>query len=139
MKVKKKMSSIEEPLLDHSPSWANPSPYTNVDLTFSWIFPILALGHQKTLNLNDIPHLNSTNSVLTTFPTLRNNLRSLHNVTNYPLAKTLFLSAWKEILLTAILSVLYTLARYICPYFIDTFLHCLNGGRLKRMWILKFY
>jgi ABC-type multidrug transport system fused ATPase/permease subunit len=92
---------------------------------------LIAFGNKKTLDLEDVPQLDSLDSVFRGFPAFRNKLES-HNgassrVTPFKLAKTLFLSAWKEILWTALLAIIYTSASYVGPYLIDAFVQCLDG------------
>ncbi|KAI9102331.1 hypothetical protein K1719_023533 [Acacia pycnantha] len=100
-------------------------------LTFSWVGPLIAAGKQKTLDLEDIPQLASCDSVAGAFPPFRNKLEadcgSINRVTTLKLVKSLTLSAWKEILATGILALLNTLASYVGPYLIDTFVQYLNG------------
>ncbi|KAJ6754088.1 MULTIDRUG RESISTANCE PROTEIN ABC TRANSPORTER FAMILY PROTEIN [Salix purpurea] len=79
----------------------------------------------KTLSLEDVPQLDSLDSVFRGFPAFRNKLES-HNgaasrVTPFKLVKALFLSAWKEILWTALLAIIHTSASYAGPYLIDAF------------------
>jgi ATP-binding cassette subfamily C (CFTR/MRP) protein 2 len=50
-------------------------------------------------------------------------------VTTLKLAKALIIFAWKEILLTGLYVMIYTLASYVGPYLIDTFVQYLNGRR----------
>jgi ATP-binding cassette subfamily C (CFTR/MRP) protein 2 len=67
------------------------------------------------------------------FPTFRNKLEAecgtINRMTTLKLVKALISLAWKEILLTAILVIIYSLASYVGPYLIDTFFQYLNGRR----------
>ncbi|XWS11329.1 hypothetical protein CRYUN_Cryun38cG0074400 [Craigia yunnanensis] len=113
------------------------TPYSNAGifsiLTFSWMGPLIAAGNKKTLDLEDVPQLDSNDSVVGAFPNFRNRLESADSegsgVTTLKLVKALFFSAWKDILWTALLAFVYTLASYVGPYLIDTFVQYLNGQR----------
>ncbi|KAI5605002.1 hypothetical protein BDE02_01G322400 [Populus trichocarpa] len=110
-------------------TYANAGPFSI--LTFYWMNSLIAFGNKKTLDLEDVPQLDSLDSVFRGFPAFRNKLES-HNgassrATPFKLAKALFLSAWKEILWTALLAIIYTSASYVGPYLIDAFVQCLDG------------
>ncbi|KAL9444632.1 hypothetical protein AB3S75_017758 [Citrus x aurantiifolia] len=141
---------LQEPLLDGDSSIGNSevssiksrgtdnvTPYSNASLfsilTFSWMGSLISLGNKKTLDLEDVPQLDSGDSVVGCFPIFRNKLEANrvegNKVTAFKLTKALFFSAWKEIVFTAILALLYTLANYVGPYLIDTFVQYLNGER----------
>ncbi|KAF5728456.1 ABC transporter C family member 3 [Tripterygium wilfordii] len=139
---------LEEPLLNGNVSSTNGvevntskggdvvTPYSNAGtsslLSFSWIGPLIAIGNKKTLDLEDVPQLSSCDSVVGAFPTFRNKLESASSggrVTAMKLVKALFFTAWKEILWTVLLAILYTMASYVGPYLIDTFVQYLNGRR----------
>ncbi|KAK1364915.1 ABC-type xenobiotic transporter [Heracleum sosnowskyi] len=148
----------EEPLLDQfknideARGCDSVTPYENAGLFstlfFSWLSPLLKLGVEKTsLELDDIPQLGPSNSVFGTYPLFQTKfLQSSSHVdtydnvdasscvrivtTEFGLAKTYFLSAWKEIIWTALWSVISTLASYVAPYFIDSFVHCLDGTQV---------
>ncbi|KAL5548573.1 hypothetical protein UlMin_003804 [Ulmus minor] len=148
-KIEVEDTLLEEPLLNgnsrvNSESVSNKSkgeatvtPYSNAGifslLTFSWIGPLIAVGNKKTLDLEDIPQLDSGESVVRIFPTLRDKIEtdcgSINRLTTFKLAKALILSVWKEILWTGFVVLLYSLASYVGPYLIDTFVQYLNGRR----------
>ncbi|KAB5521201.1 hypothetical protein DKX38_025520 [Salix brachista] len=114
---------------DEVTTFANAGPFSI--LTFYWMNSLIASGNQKTLSLEDVPQLDSLDSVFRGFPAFRNKLES-HNgaasrVTPFKLVKALFLSAWKEILWTALLAIIHTSASYAGPYLIDAFVRCLDG------------
>ncbi|KAJ6423745.1 hypothetical protein OIU84_024677 [Salix udensis] len=119
---------------DEVTTFANAGPFSI--LTFYWMNSLIASGNQKTLSLEDVPQLDSLDSVFRGFPAFRNKLES-HNgvasrVTPFKLVKALFLSAWKEILWTALLAIIHTSASYAGPYLIDAFVRCLDGrGKYK--------
>ncbi|GMI65446.1 ATP-binding cassette C3, MULTIDRUG RESISTANCE PROTEIN 3, multidrug resistance-associated protein 3 [Hibiscus trionum] len=140
---------LEEPLLNGDSSFSNGvevshkrggdtvTPYSNAGLfsilTFSWMGPLIAVGNKKPLDLEDVPQLDSDDSVFGAFPNFRNRVESADHegsgVTSLKLVKVLFLSAWKDILWTALFAFTYTVASYVGPYLIDTFVQYLNGKR----------
>ncbi|XP_071733696.1 ABC transporter C family member 3-like isoform X1 [Rutidosis leptorrhynchoides] len=130
----------EEPLLDGgadvmSDVIVTPLVTSNVLslLTFSWIHPLISLGNKKPLNLNDVPQLDSENSAQRAFSVLRNKLeldKIRNSQTNtFNLVKALILTTWKDIITTAVLSLVFTLASYVGPYLMDTFVQYLNKRR----------
>ncbi|KAL4618714.1 hypothetical protein ACB092_06G030900 [Castanea dentata] len=138
---------LEEPLLNgdssneaesnKSKGNENVTPYLNAGffsiLTFSWMGPLITIGNKKTLDLEDVPQLGPSDSVFGAFPNFKNKLEAecgtSNGVTTLKLAKALIFSAWKEVLLTAFLVIMNTLASYVGPYFIDNFVQYLNGRR----------
>ncbi|KAG4112036.1 hypothetical protein ERO13_D13G138200v2 [Gossypium hirsutum] len=141
---------LQEPLLDGDSNVSNGiklsrkrgsdtiTPYSNAGifsiLTFSWMGPLIAAGNKKTLDLEDVPQLDSHDSAVGAFPNFKNRLESTdsegNGVTLLKLVKALFLLAWKDILTTALFAFLSTVASYVGPYLIDTFVLYLNGQRL---------
>lgn len=111
------------------------TPYSNAGLfsilSFSWMGSLIALGNKRTLDLEDVPRLDCSDSIYGVSPVLQNKLEAVVGVANrltvLRLAKVLFFSAWQEILFIAILALLYTLATYVGPYLIDNFVQYLNG------------
>ncbi|KAH1083796.1 hypothetical protein J1N35_023557 [Gossypium stocksii] len=140
---------LEEPLLNEDSSVSNGvvlskekggdtvTPYSNAGifsiLTFSWMGPLIAAGNKKPLDLEDVPQLDSHDSVIEAFPKFKNRLQSAdsegNGVTSLKLVKALFFSTWKDILWTALFAFTYTVASYVGPYLIDTFVQYLNGQR----------
>ncbi|PPR95341.1 hypothetical protein GOBAR_AA25327 [Gossypium barbadense] len=138
---------LEEPLLNGDSSVTNGvvlskekgrdtvTPYSNAGifsiLTFSWMGPLIAAGNKKPLDLEDVPQLDSHDSVIEAFPKFKNRLESAdsegNGVTSLKLVKALFFSNWKDILWTALFAFMYTVASYVGPYLIDTFVQYLNG------------
>ncbi|XP_042518168.1 ABC transporter C family member 3-like isoform X1 [Macadamia integrifolia] len=123
-----------------SVSGENVSPYANASLlnmfTFSWIGPLLALGYKKTLNLEDIPQLATCENADVVFAYFVNKLESTSNgndnggqVSTLKLVKALILSSWKEILWTTLFSIICTLASYVVPSLINSFVKYLNSPR----------
>lgn len=103
-------------------------------LTFTWVGPLIAFGYKKTLDLEDVPQLDSGDSVVGAFPIFREKLEAdcgaVNRVTTLKLVKSLIISGWKEILFTAFLALLNTFASYVGPYLIDSFVQYLDGKRL---------
>ncbi|KAK3032480.1 hypothetical protein RJ639_037293 [Escallonia herrerae] len=136
---------LQEPLLNGNARESKQSnsgektltPYSNASLfsvlSFSWMGPLISVGYKKTLDLEDVPQLASSDSVEGAFPILRDKLESdsgsSSRVTTLGLVKALIFTTWKEILLTASLALVYTLASYVGPFLIDTFVQYLNGHR----------
>ncbi|CAH2053853.1 unnamed protein product [Thlaspi arvense] len=104
-------------------------------LTFSWMSPLINIGNKKTLDLEDVPQLHDNDSVVGLAPKFRSMLESSDGgersgVTTFKLIKALFFSAQWEIIVTAFLAFIYTVASYVGPALIDTFVQYLNGRRL---------
>ncbi|XP_004491490.1 ABC transporter C family member 3-like [Cicer arietinum] len=114
------------------------TPFSNAGilslLTFAWVGPLIAVGNKKTLDLEDVPQLDSGDSVFGAFPTFRDKLDAdcgaINRVTTLKLVKSLIISGWKEILFTAFLALINTFASYVGPYLIDSFVQYLDGQRL---------
>ncbi|KAH9652210.1 ABC transporter C family member 3 [Citrus sinensis] len=113
------------------------TPYSNAGLfsvlTYTWINSLIALGNKKTLDLEDVPQLDSGNSVVGVFATFKNKLETEaglgSGLTSLKLIKAMFRSVWKDFLLTALVAVVCTLATYVGPYLIDTLVQYLSGKR----------
>ncbi|GLU18912.1 hypothetical protein SLE2022_351880 [Rubroshorea leprosula] len=137
---------LEEPLLNGGSSLESKksgeddsvTPFSNASsfsiLTFSWMGSLIALGNKKKrLDFEDIPQLDSLDNVVTCFPNFRNFLQSTggvgSGVTTLKLVKVLFLLGWKEVLWTAFLALLETVASYVGPYLLDTLVQYFNGRR----------
>ncbi|GLU18970.1 hypothetical protein SLE2022_352430 [Rubroshorea leprosula] len=135
---------LKEPLLDVDSSLeSNKSgegdyvtPFSNASsfsiLTFSWMGSLITLGNRKkSLDSEDVPQLDSHDSVVKCFPNFGNMLKSAggvgSGVTTLKLVKVLFLLVWKEFLWTAFLTLLETVASYVGPYLIDTLVQYFNG------------
>jgi ABC-type multidrug transport system fused ATPase/permease subunit len=103
-------------------------------LTFSWMSPLIDIGNKKTLDLEDVPQLHDTDSVVGLAPKFRSMLESpdggeRSGVTTFKLIKALYFTAQWEILVTAFFAFIYTVASYVGPALIDTFVQYLNGRR----------
>uniref|UniRef100_A0A2P2NFS0 ABC-type xenobiotic transporter n=1 Tax=Rhizophora mucronata TaxID=61149 RepID=A0A2P2NFS0_RHIMU len=148
---------LKEPLLNGDSSVSNNvesnkprggdtvTPYANAGifslLTFSWMGSLISLGNKKALDLEDVPQLYSGDSVVGAFPIFRNKLESDSGaasvVTTFKLVKALIFIAWKDIVLTALMALVYTAASYVGPYLIDAFVQCLSGrGEYKNQGYL---
>ncbi|CAH9144582.1 unnamed protein product [Cuscuta epithymum] len=106
-------------------------------LCFSWIGPLISLGKKKILDIDDVPQLAGLDSVRGAFPILRDKLAkenssSSHDnddkfkITTFMLVKAIFATAWKEVLLSALFALLYTLANYVGPYLLGTLVQFLS-------------
>ncbi|XP_043692544.1 ABC transporter C family member 3-like isoform X4 [Telopea speciosissima] len=92
--------------------------------------PLIALGYNKTLDLEDVPQLDNYDSANVVFARFINKLEYDGNgsqASTLKLVKALILSIWKEILWTALLSIICTSASYVGPYLIDVFVQYLNS------------
>ncbi|PNX89670.1 ABC transporter C family member 3-like protein, partial [Trifolium pratense] len=103
-------------------------------LTFTWVGPLIAFGNKKTIDLEDVPQLDSGYSVVGAFPTFRDKVEAdcgaINRLTTMKLVKSLIISGWKEILITAFLALADTCASYVGPYLIESFVQYLDGKRL---------
>jgi len=114
------------------------TPFSNAGiwslLTFTWVGPLITFANKKTLDLEDVPQLDSRDSVVRAFRIFRDNLEvdcgAINRVTTLKLVKSLIISGWKVILITAFLALVNTLSTYVGPYLIDSFVQYLNGKRL---------
>ncbi|KAE8698369.1 ABC transporter C family member 13 [Hibiscus syriacus] len=95
--------------------------------------PLIATGNKKILDLEDVPQLDSSVSVSGAFSKFRNRLEAADSegtgVTTLKLLKVLFFSDWKDILWTGLFVFMYSVASYVGPYLIDTFVQYLSGQR----------
>ncbi|XP_058218894.1 ABC transporter C family member 3-like [Rhododendron vialii] len=100
-------------------------------LSFSWMSPLICVGYKKELDLNDVPQLAGMDSVKGALPVFRSKLESDIGckITTFKLVKALILTTQWEILLTASLALIYSLASYVGPYLIDSFVQYLNGNQ----------
>ncbi|KAH7678707.1 Xenobiotic-transporting ATPase protein [Dioscorea alata] len=117
---------------------SSPATYATASLlskaTWSWMNPLLAKGYKTPLNLHDIPSLapeHQAETLLQTFTSHwpENHLRRNH----HPVATSLFLSFWPNLLLTASLSLLRLLAMYISPTLIQSFISFASSSTKSSM------
>nr|GEX66823.1 ABC transporter C family member 3-like [Tanacetum cinerariifolium] len=94
---------------------------------------VIAKGNKKPLDLEDIPQLSDIDSVRKVFPVLLNKVVSLSNgstqITTFGLTKALFYIVWKDVVVTGLLGLVSSLASFVGPYLIDSFVQYLNGYR----------
>ncbi|XP_042497519.1 ABC transporter C family member 3-like [Macadamia integrifolia] len=114
-------------------------------LTFSWMSPLLALGYRKTLDIEDIPQLANCDTANVVFARFRNKLESDGNDigtggqgSTFKLVKALIFLTWKEILWTALFSMVCILASYVGPYLIDAFVQYLINPHQQKGYALVF-
>ncbi|GAB2291483.1 Canalicular multispecific organic anion transporter 2 [Dionaea muscipula] len=118
------------------------TPYSHAGilskLTFTWMGTLIATGYKKILDLEDVPLLPLSDSIKGSFPAFRGFLDSARSsggrggrskVTKLHLVKALILTTWKDIVFTGFLALLNSLASYVGPALIDTFVQYLNGKR----------
>ncbi|KAL4579999.1 hypothetical protein LXL04_016171 [Taraxacum kok-saghyz] len=102
-------------------------------LTFSWIDPLIAIGYKKPLDLEDIPQLDDVNSARGAFSVIKSRLESEKReniqITTFSLAKAVVWTTWTDIIITALLALVYTLSTYVGPFLIDAFVEYVNGHR----------
>ncbi|CAN6284682.1 unnamed protein product, partial [Urochloa humidicola] len=105
-------------------------------LTFSWMAPLLAIGHAKTLALDDVPGLDPSDSIPGLLPQFKANLEALTGdgdgsgrkvVTAFKLTRALLRTVWSLVAVTAFYALLYNMATYVGPYLIDSLVQYLNG------------
>ncbi|XP_047052850.1 ABC transporter C family member 3-like [Lolium rigidum] len=92
--------------------------------------PLLAVGHRKTLDLDDVPDLDTGDSVAGLLPPFKANLDALTGdgkVTAFKLTRALLRTVWWHIAVTALYALIYNLATYVGPYLIDSLVQYLNG------------
>ncbi|CAD6202278.1 unnamed protein product [Miscanthus lutarioriparius] len=79
-------------------------------LTFSWMGPLLGVGHRKTLVLEDA-----------NLEALTRDVRSSRKVvTAFKLTKALLRTLWWHVAVTAFYTLVYCVAAYVGPYLIDS-------------------
>ncbi|CAL5405396.1 unnamed protein product [Camellia sinensis] len=101
-------------------------------LTFSWMGRLIGTGYKKALDLDDVPQLDGVDSVKGAFQIFKTKLAESDSgsdckITTIKLVKAVIFTTWKEILITALLALVYAFASYVGPYLIDTFVQYLNG------------
>ena len=124
--------SIEEPLLNDIPENSEKhkpkvTPYATASfisrMSFSWIKPLLDLGHKKPLDIDDVPQLVDVHKADHVYHKFRNQLDT--ECSGSSLAKMLFLIVMKDVLFTGLLMLINSSSSYVGPYFIDNFVQCL--------------
>ncbi|KAK1282819.1 ABC transporter C family member 3 [Acorus calamus] len=97
-------------------------------LTFFWMNSLFSVGNKKTLDIEDIPRLVNEDSVFRVFPVFQTNLDSCSNcgeIGTLELVKALVYTTWKNILLTGLFALIYTISTYVGPYLIGEFVQYL--------------
>ncbi|KAF7017979.1 hypothetical protein CFC21_031330 [Triticum aestivum] len=132
---------MRQPLLDQatcssSEAASTKSLFTDAGwfsiITFSWMGPLLDLGRKKTLDLDDVPFLDDSDSVHGILPKFKAKVVSnsatgqFTDVTTVKLAKAIVLTTWQLILITAVSALLSAVASYVGPYLIKYFVDYLN-------------
>ncbi|KAL5229110.1 hypothetical protein ABZP36_017375 [Zizania latifolia] len=139
-------SATEEPLLNGASETADENTNNNSAdasmftgagflsvLSFSWMGPLLAVGHRKTLDFDDVPGLDPGDSVAGLLPSFKTNLEALagddsgRKVTAFKLTKALVRTVWWHVAVTALYALVYNVATYVGPYLIDSLVQYLNG------------
>ncbi|GER32433.1 multidrug resistance protein ABC transporter [Striga asiatica] len=113
------------------------TPYSKAGIlslfTFSWMSPLISLGYKKRLDLEDVPQLAFSDTAQGSFPILNAKLETYregsNRVTTLMLAKALFFTTWREITVAAFYVLVYTVAAYVGPFLIETFVQYLNGRK----------
>ncbi|KAL0443292.1 UNVERIFIED_CONTAM: ABC transporter C family member 3 [Sesamum latifolium] len=113
------------------------TPYATAGIyslfTFSWVGPLISLGYKKTLNMEDVPQLDIPDTAGGSFPILDSKLDSYrggsNRITTIMLTKALVFTSRREIAVSAVYVLVSTVASYVGPYLIDTFVQYLNGHR----------
>ncbi|KAL5208407.1 hypothetical protein ABZP36_032842 [Zizania latifolia] len=134
---------MEQPLLNPAASASSEatrsrSVFTDAGLfsiiTFSWMGPLLDLGRSKTLDLDDVPTLSDNDSVGGILPNFEGKIFSVSatgrstELTTSKLIKSLVLTTWKLILVTAVCALIRTVSSYVGPYLIEDFVDYINGS-----------
>ncbi|XP_042495077.1 ABC transporter C family member 6-like [Macadamia integrifolia] len=93
--------------------------------------PLLALGYNKTLDLEDVPQIDNCDRANVVFDRFRNKLESDDNggqANKLKLVKALVMSTWEQILCTTLFAIVCTLASFVAPYLIGAFVQYLNSS-----------
>ncbi|XP_065862553.1 ABC transporter C family member 3-like isoform X2 [Euphorbia lathyris] len=129
LNLRNKLDSTKSRGSDSTASYSNAGLFSI--LTFSWMGSLIAVGNQKTLDLEDIPQLYREDTAARAFLVFRNKLvlenGAATGVTTFKLLKALMLPYWKDFLLMSLLAVLYALSSFVGPYLINSFIDCLSG------------
>eukprot|EP00250_Pteridium_aquilinum_P018949 c24237_g1_i1 orf=1-2382(-) len=94
--------------------------------TLSWLDSLLAAGHKKPLELDDIPQLAQKDRAAFAFELFGTYWTKLETKS---LVKCLAFSLWKETIINACFAGLGTCASYVGPFLIDDFVEYLGGRR----------
>ncbi|XP_057851270.2 putative ABC transporter C family member 15 [Cryptomeria japonica] len=131
------IQEIQEPLLNDIPAKhvdcrPKVTPYATANffsrLTFSWINPLLAVGHKKALGIDDVPQVADVTRAAGIYHNFSNQLEAEGH--RQSIARVTYLFVKKDLLFTAFLKALNSISLYVGPYFIDSFVQCLAGQKL---------
>ncbi|KAG7625028.1 ABC transporter C family member 7 [Arabidopsis thaliana] len=130
---------LKEPLLSSAESSDNEevtAPFSKAGIlsrmSFSWMSPLITLGNEKIIDIKDVPQLDRSDTTESLFWIFRSKLEwddGERRITTFKLIKALFLSVWRDIVLSALLAFVYTVSCYVAPYLMDNFVQYLNGNR----------
>ncbi|KAG2317921.1 hypothetical protein Bca52824_021043 [Brassica carinata] len=101
-------------------------------MSFSWMSPLVTLGNEKIIDSKDVPQVGSSDRAENLFRVFRCKLEwddGERRITMFKLVKALFLSVWRDILLSFLFAFVYTMSCYVAPYLMDSFVQYLNGER----------
>ncbi|KAL0857657.1 hypothetical protein Bca101_062811 [Brassica carinata] len=133
---------LEEPLLSSAESSESEAcdevttPFSKAGflslMSFSWMSPLVTLGNEKIIDSKDVPQVGSSDRAENLFRVFRSKLEwddGERRITMFKLVKALFLSVWRDILLSFLFAFVYTMSCYVAPYLMDSFVQYLNGER----------
>ncbi|KFK38636.1 hypothetical protein AALP_AA3G140200 [Arabis alpina] len=137
-----RINLLEEPLLSSAESSENEgydevtTPFSKAgflsQMSFSWMSPLITLGNEKIIDSKDVPQVDSSDRAENLFPVFRSKLEwddGERRITTLKLIKALFLTVWRDILLSTLFAFVYTVSCYVAPYLMDNFVQYLNGHR----------
>ncbi|RID80663.1 hypothetical protein BRARA_A03307 [Brassica rapa] len=96
-------------------------------VSFSWMSPLVTLGNEKIIDSKDVPQVDSSDRAENLFRVFRSKLEwddGERRITTFKLVKALFLSVWRDILLSFLFAFVSTMSCYVAPYLMDTFGAC---------------
>ncbi|KAF3530887.1 hypothetical protein DY000_02043297 [Brassica cretica] len=101
-------------------------------MSFSWMSPLVTLGNEKIIDSKDVPQVDSSDRAENLFRVFRSKLEwddGERRITTFKLVRALFLSVWRDILLSFLFAFASTMSCYVAPYLMDSFVQYLNGQR----------
>ncbi|CAF2155428.1 unnamed protein product [Brassica napus] len=101
-------------------------------MSFSWMSPLVTLGNEKIIDSKDVPQVDNSDRAENLFRVFRSKLEwddGERRITTFKLVKALFLTVWRDILLSFLFAFVYTMSCYVAPYLMDSFVQYLNGER----------
>ncbi|CDY43373.1 BnaA01g30040D [Brassica napus] len=94
--------------------------------------PLVTLGNEKIIDSKDVPQVDNSDRAENLFRVFRSKLEwddGERRITTFKLVKALFLTVWRDILLSFLFAFVYTMSCYVAPYLMDSFVQYLNGER----------